>query len=436
MSCKPIVDAIRKTRVGITTGILSLSALAPCTPAGAHSVTVLHSFCSQANCTDGSYPGSLVEDKAGDFYGTADGGANQAGLIFALTPDEGGGYTYSVLYNFCSEVDCYDGEYPSFNGSLVLDKRGNLYGATEEGGAVGEGGGGEVFELEHKAGQWKLKVLHSFCGGCGDPLAGLTYAGAASGALYDGNSPLYGTAISLYGSVYELQRGAKAWTEQVIYNFCSQANCSDGNYPEDSLTLDASGNLYGTTASGGDSGGHGVAFELSPNGGAWTETVLHQFCSYADCADGYYPTGGVVMDASGNLYSTTGFGGASGANGVAYTIVPNGLNSEFTVLHTFCQKRGCPDGDPWATPVLDRKADVIGTAPLGGDSKYAFEGGGTIFKLNAAKFRVLYKFCPETGCPDGEKPYTTAIRDRSGNLFGTTSMGGANNTGTIYEWTP
>src|SRR5271165_6598552 len=97
--------------------------------------------------------------------------------------------------------------------------------------------------------------------------------------------------------------GAAAYTEQVLYDFCSQSNCADGAYPSASLIMDGAGNLYGTTRSGGNSGcgpNCGTVFELVPSGSGWTETVLYNFCSQSNCADGANPSANLIMDGAGN----------------------------------------------------------------------------------------------------------------------------------------
>src|SRR6185312_4917897 len=172
---------------------------------------------------------------------------------------------------------------------LVIDVNGNLYGVTSFGGANGEG---VAFELSPNADRtaWTFSILHNFCsvGGfnCTDgrtpaPNAGLTYSGAASGVLYDGVSPLYGTAYGGgghgYGVIFELlpSESRTSWTQNVLYSFCAQASCTDGSYPAAAILVDGTGNLFGTTWSGGGHG-QGAVFELSPTGGgAWSETVLY-----------------------------------------------------------------------------------------------------------------------------------------------------------------
>src|SRR5438445_411254 len=100
-----------------------------------------------------------------------------------------------------------------------------------------------------------------------------------------------------------------AITEQVLYKFCPQVGCTDGTNPAGGLVMDASGNLYGTTNSGGSHGGGGTVFKLAPSGKGWTETVLYSFCAQINCPDGLFPQGRLILDESGNLYGTANAGG-------------------------------------------------------------------------------------------------------------------------------
>ena len=264
---------------------------------------VISRFCHKGECKAGGNPQSgLVMDKAGNLYGTAAGdGIDSEGSTFELIAD-GKKWQRKTLHVFCSAAHCADGSRPF--GTLVVDTAGNLYGTTYGGGGYGYG---TVFELMPNAdgSRWKIRVLHSFCAqeSCPDggfPMAGLAYAGQASGSPYDGSSPLYGTTyqggaqLGDLGVVFEIRPQGKKWSEETIYSFCSQNACIDGSWPIAGVTIDASSNLYGTTSSGGDNDS-GVVFELSQqHHGQWSEDVLYSFCSLTDCADGADPYAGVM----------------------------------------------------------------------------------------------------------------------------------------------
>jgi uncharacterized repeat protein (TIGR03803 family) len=359
--------------------------------------TVLHSFCSAARCADGKFPDAgLIMDKSGNLYGnTVDGGAHYianycpsgCGTVFELTPDKARtAWTETVLHSFgsfCSEAGC-DGENP-FAG-LIMDKSGNLYGTTEVGGAYDEG---TVFELTPNRARtaWTETVLYSFCTeyyltcpGGGEPFAGLIMD--ASGNLY-GTTPYYGTSRYGGGTVFELtpNKARTAWTETVLYSFCSKTNCADGDGPEAGLIMDASGNLYGTTAAGGAHNGDGTVFELTPNRPrtAWTETVLYSFCSKTNCTDGWEPDAGLIRDASGSLYGTASAGGAHDSDGAVFELTPNRARTAWTetVLYSFCAKTNCTDGsEPNAGLIMDASGSLYGTTYAGGASFY-----GTVFEL-------------------------------------------------------
>jgi uncharacterized repeat protein (TIGR03803 family) len=245
--------------------------------------TVLYFFCSQTNCTDGAFPeAGLIVDSAGNFYSTTQqGGANGRGTVFKLAPDG----TETVLYSFCAQTNCPDGSAPE--GGLVVDKKGNLYGTTYEGGASDYG---TVFKL---APDGTETVLHSFASGSSDgayPVAGLILKG---GKLY-GTTYYGGTNGS--GTVFEVTTGG---TETVLHIFTG----SDGTDPEGGLIEDSTGNFYGTTRAGGANGG-GTAFELAPGG---TVTELYSFTGGSDGGD---PVAGLIMKGA-HLYGTTSGGGAS-----------------------------------------------------------------------------------------------------------------------------
>jgi len=282
----------------------------------------------------------LIEDKSGNFYGTTSGGGTAGGgTVFKLAPDG----SETVLYNFCSQMNCSDGAFPG--AGLIADGASNLYGTTTQGGV------------------------------------GIGFSGAGGGTLF---------------------KLAPDGTETVLYNFCSQTKCSDGWGPAASLLADESGNFYSTTGAGGTGcsrGGCGTVFKLAPDG---TETVLHDF---AGKKDGAYLGAGLVADSAGNLYGETGQGGDKGCNcGTVFELTPEGAKS---VLHAFRS-----DGDGFAPQgglMLDSAGNLYGSA-------------NDVFKLTPdGTLKVLHYF---SGGSDGGVPNGDLIADSMGNLYGTTILGG------------
>jgi uncharacterized repeat protein (TIGR03803 family) len=394
--------------------------------AWAQTESVLYSFCAQNNCTDGAGPtAGLVFDQKGNLYGTTQYGG--AGVVFKLTPKG----KQTVLYSFCAKPNCADGAGPS--AGVVFDQKGNLYGTTANGGThngcnLGIGCG-VVFKVTPKG---KETVLYSFCAqsGCTDG------ASPFGGLVFDQEGNLYGTtgAGGVYnrdcnpegcGVVFKLTPKGK---ETVLHSFCTRTNCADGWLPVGGLIFDQNRNLYGVT-SGGGANGHGVVFQLSPKG---KETVLYSFCARNNCSDGDGPSG-VVFDQTGNLYGTTRIGGAYGW-GVVFKLTPT---RKETVLHSFCAQSSCTDGaEPVAGVVFDQKGNLYGTTQWGGDNGLGNESGA-VFKLTPdGKETVLYSFCTQDNCYDGNEPEAGLTLNERGNLYGTAQYGGAYGGGVVFKVTP
>jgi uncharacterized repeat protein (TIGR03803 family) len=401
------------------------------TPAAATTFTVLHKFCSQTNCLDGGNPlqSPLVPDGAGNFLGTAQNdGANTGGVLYEMI----GGTKYKKLFDFPASG--------APRGPLVRDTNGNLYGIE----GTGNRGFGGIFKLKPNARgtKWTYETIYTFCqtSGCPDgstPLE-LTYVGAATGTPYDGQAPLYGSTGSggaqNDGVVFQLRQRKGAWHQTVLYSFCSAANCADGMWPSYGLIADAAGTLYGTTVAGGGSAGQGVVFRLTPGGRkSWSESVLYAFCNDAQCSDGGQPSG-LVADSGGNLYGTTGVGGdATGgfSGGVLYRLAPAGGTYQYTRLYSFCQQPDCADGDePMSSLVVGPTGTLYGTTA--GDSR-VFS-----FVPQTSAYTVLHAFCMDGGkCRDGFFLDSPLTLDSSGQLLGNTAFGGNDSsTGTVFKVVP
>ncbi len=391
--------------------------------------TVLHSF---GNGTDGNSPTTaLIQDGAGNLYGTTVGGGTHGyGTVFELTPRGGGGWTETVLHSFNQNGS--DGAYPY--AGLAFDAAGNLYGTTSNGGIHACDGivfnCGTVFELSpRQGGGWTETILHSF-NSPGDgyyPYAGLTF---------DSHGNLYGTTsqggIHGFGTVFELTpRQGGGWTETVLHSF---GNGTDGWYPDAGLIVDAAGNLYGTTSQGGIHS-LGAVFELTPNGGGgWMERALH---SFGNGTDGANPAASLVLDSQGNLYVTTLAGGIHTCVnyncGTVLELSPQqGGGWTERVLHSFNQN-GSDGANPVDGLIFDAAGNLYGTTLDGGIHTYY----GTMFELSPEQDgswteRILHSFGNGT---DGTQPHAGMI-DAAGNLYGTTIDGGIHSEGTVFEFTP
>jgi uncharacterized repeat protein (TIGR03803 family) len=416
-----------------------------CESSAAQQYKVLWSFGGEPN--DGSYPFSdLVFDRAGNLYGTTEYGGNSmastcaglgCGTVFKLSPNEDGTWTNTVIYNFCSDYSggmCIDGAFPK--AGLIMDANHNLYGTTYGGGS---------------------QPCPRFSGGC--------------------------------GTVFRLAPAA-TWTENVLYDFCSnQVNllCLDGALPLSRLTSDTAGNLYGTTTQGGPGGSGGIVFELMPHGSGFSESILHSFCQNplgTACPDGTEPRAGVVFDKLGNLYGTTQAGGTQSGTGggVVYRLTPAADGWNETALFTFYPPFNS-GAEPLGEVSVDGLGRLYGTFSLGGkndlggifrlsarnDGSYRSfsldgsdgyfpaagvlldgthralyattsgndQGAGSIIQIMApAQEKILYTFCSEPGCVDGAFPWDRLISDGAGNLYGTTEEGGADGVGVVFEITP
>jgi uncharacterized repeat protein (TIGR03803 family) len=269
------------------------------------------------------------------------------------------------------------------------------------------------------------KILHSFTGGA-DGIA------PSGGVVFDSAGRLYGTTCrgGTYGSgvVYQMaQSRGGVWSERIIHAFNGPAG--DGVCPSSSLMIDKAGNIYGVAGGGRDS--VGLVFELSPSaiGSGWAYKLLHSFTYNGK--DGYYPYGGLVMDAAGNLYGTTQQGPnncpgtAFGCSGTVFELSPaaNGSWRE-TTLYSF------PIGYDWTIPdgggplgslILDAAGNLYGTAQGGG----AY-GGGVVFELSPSGIgtwnaTVLHSF--QYDAIDLRTLWGGVAFDRSGNLYGCTQSG-------------
>jgi uncharacterized repeat protein (TIGR03803 family) len=291
---------------------------------------------------------------------------------------------------------------------VVLDAKSNLYGTTYNDGAFASG---TVFRINSSG---KEKVLHSFSQTGGDgtfPWYG-SLVRDSSGNLY-GTTLTGGTYEQCCGTIFKVDASGK---ETVLYSFTGTGE--DGYFPQAGVVRDPSGNLYGMSESGG-TGGAGTVFKLDTRG---QETVLY---SFTGSTDGGFPQAGLVLDTKGNLYGATSGGGSSSYAGTVFKVDSTGTE---TVLYTFT---GSSDGGtPQSGLIRDSRGNLYGTTSAGGAIGY-----GTVFKINAqGQETVLHSF---GGGSDGAAPSESSlVRDSAGNLYGTTPQGGFTDFGIVFKIDP
>jgi uncharacterized repeat protein (TIGR03803 family) len=380
-----------------------------------------------------------------------------AATFLAIAPLEAAmAQTYKVLYSFLGGAQGYD---PA--GKPLLDGKGHIFGTTIFGGAAGEG---LIFSLNAKS---EFSILYSFLGAPDGsaPLAGLAEGskdhlfGTASGGGTRGNGGLFeiGTDGNTYrfepmspalgehlygglvqgtaGSFFGLAGAGGAFGMGAVFSvsptgtiadFHSFAGGADGAGPgSGNLAEDASGNLYGTTESGG-TGKYGVLFKLTPQG---AETILYTFRGKNFGGFCIQPNNSVALDSAGNIYGSTIDGsGPNGGHGCVYKLSPEG---QFTVLHYFTGNGGGTDDGayPMRGVSLDAAGNIYGTTLLGG-----YDNLGTIYRIGpSGRYTLLHSF--ENGV-DGVGQFVSELTiDPSGPVLGVNQGGGAFGYGNLFEIT-
>jgi uncharacterized repeat protein (TIGR03803 family) len=382
----------------------------------------------------------LTLGAGGSLFGTGAGGSTArgcptsgCGVVFELVRGTGGTWTEKVLHTFAGHAD---GSTPE--SSLIFDASGNLYGTAEYAGNTtvctggNEPGCGVVFKLSRSGAGWTETVLYTFTGGTdgGNPVGGL---------VFDSAGNLYGTTTTAgnvsacggvgCGTVFELSPSGSSWTETTLHTFVD--NGTDGVVPTGPVTLDASGNVYGVTLYGGNPG-FGTVFQLAASSG-WAETILHNFTGGTD---GWNPNGGLILDAAGNVYGSTVLGGnpafcGSDGCGVVFKLSATSSWSE-TVLTTAAPF----DGEFIVGLTADTSGNFYFVGSSGGNNPSCStdEGCGAVTKLSPSTgghytASVLHRFA---GFPDGTEPQAGVTVDAAGNLFGS-APGGEAGYGIIYE---
>ncbi|MFZ0311566.1 MAG: choice-of-anchor tandem repeat GloVer-containing protein [Candidatus Korobacteraceae bacterium] len=295
----------------------------------------------------------------GSLYGSATQGgtgSGASGTVFRLRPSP----------TFCASVQCpweatvvhtfsysYDGGFP---GPITFDSAGNIYGTTSAGGVAGIG---TVYKLTSSQGSWTFSVLTGFAGtGAGSPYGGV---------ILDQNGNAYGEGYGDYpGTVFEVTSSGDV---QILHQF----DYNDGIDPFYGMVFDTHGNLYGQTAFGGMEGEGGTMFELSPSGSGWTFNLLYSFAGVIN--NGTIGAAGVTMDAQGNVYGTT-FGNGAHNYGTVYKLTPSDNGWIYTDLYDFT---GGDDGCyPWSDVVMDSRGNLYGTASECGQGGLE---GGTVWEI-------------------------------------------------------
>lgn len=408
-------------------GILSILAVAVTLVHGAAATNPPQMIYSFGGGPDGEYLDTdLVIDRAGNIYGTSvQGGAFSSGTVWRLSPSASG-WTHSVLYNFRGGAD--GGE--PYKG-VALDEEGNLYGTAGVGGKyVGpcsDTGCGVVFKLAHSNGAWAFSVIHSFTGGSDGYGPGSPPVVDKHGNVY-GMTPTGGTNACACGVVFQLKPEDGHWRFTVIHAFAGGNDGIGGSAGRP--LLDHAGNLYSVSTAGG-ANGKGIAFQLRhTEAGSWKQTILYTFKGQPDAG---FPYSGLAFDAQGNLYGSTYYDGANGYGSVYQLSHQQDGSWKESVLYSF--KGGSDGANSSATLAVDAKGNLYGTTSAGGSA--SCDCGG-IFKLvplgvGQWKENVLFRF---QGAPKPGIAYNGMTPDALGNLYGATVHGGLTDDGTVYKLTP
>jgi len=331
----------------------------------------------------------LVSDAAGDLFGvTSGGGADNDGTIFEIAKSTGA-LTTMASFTGANGADPW---------GVTSDAAGDLFGTTANGGADGDG---TVFEIAKSTGE--LTTLATFTGANGENPFG-TVINDAAGDLF--GTTAFGGADG-DGTVFEI---AKSTGELTTLATFTGAN---GATPAGSLTIDAEGDLFGTTANGRVDG-DGTVFEIAKSTGELT--TLATFTG----SNGEYPERGLTIDAAGDLFGTTFLGGADN-DGTVFEIVKS--TGALITLATFTGANGA---SPLSELVSDAAGDLFGTTETGGA-----DNDGTAFEI-AKSTGLLSTLATFTGANGAELDGGLTINS-AGDLFGTTYYGGANDDGTVFE---
>jgi uncharacterized repeat protein (TIGR03803 family) len=375
----------------------------------------LANFPSAAGDDTGPVSG-LIADANGDLFGvTSLGGPNGVGSVFEITHTSTG---YASTPATLASLNGTDGSYPS--GELLADSTGDLFGTTLRGGADSDG---TVFE-----------VVNTSTGYASTPMTLATFNGANGAYSYgpliaDAAGDLFGTtqqdgAQYAEGTVFEIPylgggNYASTPTTLVSFNgFPGTFNGPNGGWLQSGLIADAAGDLFGTTTEAGP-GGDGTVFEIAntSTGYASTPTTLVSFTN----SDGGSPLGGLVADAAGDLF------GVVGAGVFEISYVGGHYASTPTLLVTF---NGQDGADPAGAPIIDAAGNLFGTTVLGGANN-----DGELYEI--ANTSTGYASVPTVlvsfDGTDGSEPTDRLLADATGDLFGATGGGGANDDGTVFE---
>ena len=384
-----------KSRSLRTTSILFSLLIAAATASFAQTFTTLVNF----DGTNGVSPYTwLIQGTDGNFYGTTQyGGSLHFGTVYKV--NSAGALTTLATF------DGPNGRLPT---GLLLASDANIYGTTIYG---GPNSAGTFFRIDS---QGVLTSLASFQG-IGNPWGKMIQA-------TDGN--IYGetteSGINFGGTIVKVTPSGIT----NFYEFCSLPGCADGDLPSGSLIQATDGNLYGTDLSRGK-GQWGTVFRVTLGGAS---TPIYNFCSLANCADGYN-SGGVIEGSDGNLYGTTANGGSYSQSpcsvlgcGTVFKITPDGA---FSLLYTFCSQANCNDGHGPGVLIQATDGNFYGMTSYGGS-----DGIGTIYRISSSgQFTKLHDF---TGA-DGSDPYWNLLQATDGNFYGTTTTGGSGGYGTVFR---
>jgi len=398
---KTTIDVSTKLTRMIQTRAVLLLVTTSVIPLPAQVLTTLHSF----DGSDGSNPGeALVQALNGGLYGVAPfGGVDNQGTLFRITPSG----NFAIL-KFCAQNDCAD-ETPS--APLIQGTRGDLYGTADT----------AIFKTTPDGATTTVYAFDDIC----PTNEGYLEPGLSCGIMESQDGNFYGTipGAGIRNKLTECFDGGPCGaimkitpegTVSIVYEFCpSPFFCGDGWAPTAPLVQTSDGTLYGITLYGGEqcySNGCGTVFQLTQNR---TPTTLHSFCvDNNSCPDGAFPIALIL-----------GTDGDSDQHGTVFKITTAGV---LTTLHTF-------DGTDGSFPVgllQARNGNFYGTTEAGG----AYSSG-TVFEMTpGGSLTTLYSFCSAgSTCPDGSAPYGGLVQNTDGNFYGTTSMGGASNDGTVFK---